>query len=37
MSSFEEWALAKGLLVSLVPPESLLDLSFVQSANDALK
>jgi NitT/TauT family transport system substrate-binding protein len=37
MSSFEEWTLAKGLLVSLVPPESLLDLSFVQSANDALK
>jgi NitT/TauT family transport system substrate-binding protein len=37
MNDFEEWALAKGLLVKLVPPESLLDLSFVQSANDALK
>jgi len=37
VTGFEEWALAKGLLVSMVPPEDLLDLSFVQSANDALK
>lgn len=37
MSGFQEWALAKGLQVSLVPPEKLLDMSFVQYANDALK
>jgi NitT/TauT family transport system substrate-binding protein len=37
MSGFQEWAIAKGLQVSPVPPEQLLDMSFVQNANDALK
>ncbi len=37
MSGFQEWATAKGLQVSLVPPEKMLDLSFVQFANQALK
>ncbi len=37
MSGFQEWALAKGLQISLVPAEKLLDMSFVQSANEALK
>jgi NitT/TauT family transport system substrate-binding protein len=37
MTGFEDWAIAKGQQVSLVPPEKLLDLSFVQFANQALK
>lgn len=37
MSGFQDWALAKGLLVDKVPPEELLDLSFVTAANEALK
>jgi NitT/TauT family transport system substrate-binding protein len=37
MSGFQEWALAKGLQVSLVPAEKLLDMSFVEYANEALK
>ncbi len=37
MSGFQEWATAKGLQVGLVPPEKLLDLSFVQAASQALK
>jgi len=37
LSGFQEWALARGFLVSLIPPEQLLDMSFVQYANDAIK
>ncbi len=37
MSGFQEWALAKGLQLSLVPPEKLLDMSFVKAANEAMK
>jgi hypothetical protein len=37
MSGFQEWALARGFQVSLVPPEKLIDMSFVQYANEALK
>ena len=37
MSGFQEWAIAKGLQVSPVLPEQLLDMRFVQYAIDALK
>ncbi|MCC7129345.1 MAG: hypothetical protein B6D39_07000 [Anaerolineae bacterium UTCFX2] len=37
ISGFQEWAIAKGLLISEVAPEDLLDLSFVTAANEALK
>jgi NitT/TauT family transport system substrate-binding protein len=37
MSGFQEWAIAKGLQIKEIPPEDLLDLSFVESANEALK
>lgn len=37
MSGFQEWALANGYITTVVPPENLLDLSFVQFANEALK
>jgi NitT/TauT family transport system substrate-binding protein len=37
MSGFQDWALARGFQVSLVPPEKLLDMSFAQYANEALK
>lgn len=37
MSGFQEWALARGFQISLVPPEKLLDMSFAQYATEALK
>jgi NitT/TauT family transport system substrate-binding protein len=37
ISEFQEWALARGFLVRLVPPEKLIDMSFAQYASDALK
>ncbi len=37
ISGFQEWAVAKGLLLAPVKPEDLLDLSFVKDANEALK
>ncbi len=37
MNDFQEWAITNGLQVSLVRPEKLLDMSFVQFANQALK
>lgn len=37
MTGFQEWAIAKGLQISLVPADDLLDLSFVEFANEALK
>jgi NitT/TauT family transport system substrate-binding protein len=37
MSGFQEWALVRGFQISLVPPEKLLDMSFAQYANEALK
>lgn len=37
ISGFQEWAVAKGLLLAPVKPEDLLDLSFVTDANEALK
>jgi NitT/TauT family transport system substrate-binding protein len=37
ISEFQDWALARGFLVSLVPPEKLMDMSFAQYASDALK
>jgi hypothetical protein len=37
ISGFQEWALARGFLVSLVPPEKLMVMSFAQYASDALK
>jgi hypothetical protein len=37
MSGFQEWASARGFQASLVPPEELLDISFVQNDDEALK
>ncbi len=37
LSGFQEWAIAKGFQVALVPSEKLVDLSFVEYANEALK
>ena len=37
MAGFQEWALANGYIDTAVAPEALLDLSFVQFANEALK
>jgi NitT/TauT family transport system substrate-binding protein len=37
MAGFQEWALANGYIDTAVAPEALLDLSFVQAANEALK
>ncbi len=37
IAGFQEWALARGFLVSLVSPEKLMDMSFAQYASDALK
>jgi NitT/TauT family transport system substrate-binding protein len=37
INGFQEWALARGFQISLVPPEKLLDMSFAQYASNALK
>jgi len=37
MAGFQEWAVAKGLQDKLVPLDELLDMSFVEYANQALK
>lgn len=37
MTGFQEWAIAKGLQLSLISSEQLLDLSFIEEANAALK
>jgi len=37
MTGFQDWATARGFQVGLVPPEKLLDMSFVEYANQALK
>jgi len=37
MQGFQQWALDKGLLVSLVPNDKLVDLSFIDAANQALQ
>lgn len=37
MDDFQQWALDKGYLISIVPEDQLLDLSFLETANKALK
>jgi NitT/TauT family transport system substrate-binding protein len=37
LTGFQEWALARGFQVGLVPLDKLVDTSFVQYANEALK
>ncbi|MBN2549955.1 MAG: ABC transporter substrate-binding protein [Anaerolineales bacterium] len=37
MDDFQQWALDKGYLVSIVPEDQLLDLGFLEAANQALK
>ena len=37
MSGFQEWAVSNGLQDTIVPPEKLIDLSFIEYANDQLK
>jgi NitT/TauT family transport system substrate-binding protein len=37
MAGFQEWAVAKGLQEKIIPNDQLLDMSFVEYANQALK
>jgi NitT/TauT family transport system substrate-binding protein len=37
MDAFQDWAIAKGYLVSKIPTEKLLDMSFAQYADEQLK